>query len=344
MSSRCRWATAVCAALLLAGCTSTSSPSSSPSLQEGARLSPEARGYLTEALDLMQQQSLRRAEVDWKTVRARAFDQAGTARTPAETYPAISGALGALNDHHSQFVPPDRAAQPGVVDGDNEVVDAPTSRQLPGRIGYLRLPRVNGSDRTYAEYGRQGRAAVAATDRVGACGWVVDLRDETGGGMWAPLAAAGPILGDGPVGGFLTPDGKHSVWSIRGGVPYEDDTPQASAEGVSPLAVPDPPVAVLTSRATGSAGEAVTLAFIGRPATRSFGGQTYGVPTGNAAHRLSDGAVIVLTGAAETDRTGRVHDGPIRPDEEVDAPTRKDSDPTLDAATAWLSTQPACKG
>ncbi|MFE4973720.1 S41 family peptidase [Kitasatospora sp. NPDC056651] len=334
MSSRHHWVIATWAAAVLVGCAPTPTP------QEGARLSPEARGYLTEALDLMQQQSLRRAEVDWKTVRAQAFDRAGEARTPAETCSAINGALGALGDHHSRFFPP---AQAGQVEGDPDVVNAPTAHQLPNRIGHLALPSVNGSDRTYAEYVRQGRAAVATTDQVGACGWVVDLRDETGGGMWAPLAVAGPILGDGPVGGFVTPDGKRAVWSIRGGVPYLDDSPQASAEGVTPLALPIPPVAVLTARRTGSAGEAVTIAFIGRPATRSFGQQTFGVPTGNAPHHLSDGAVILLTGAAETDRTGRVHDGPIRPDEEIYPPAHKGTDPTLDAATAWLSTQPACK-
>ncbi|WBP91229.1 peptidase S41 [Kitasatospora cathayae] len=186
MRSRHRWVIAVWAAVLLAGCASTPSP------REGARLSPEARGYLIEALDLMQQQSLRRAEVDWKAVRAQAFDRAGDARTAAETYPAIEGALVALGDHHSRFFPPARAGQ---VYGDPDVVNAPTARQLPNRIGYLALPPVNGSDRTYAEYVRQGRIAAAATDRAGACGRVVDLRDETGGGMWAPLAVAAPISG-----------------------------------------------------------------------------------------------------------------------------------------------------
>ncbi|MFJ6775483.1 S41 family peptidase, partial [Kitasatospora sp. NPDC091257] len=101
------------------------------------------------------------------------------------------------------------------------------------------------------------------------------------------------------------------------------------------------PVAVLTGPGTGSAGEAVTIAFIGRPDTRSFGARTYGVPTGNAAHRLSDGAVVLLTGAAEADRTGRIHAGPIEPDEAVD--TRKEGDPSLTAATGWLGRQESCR-
>ncbi|MFJ2861514.1 S41 family peptidase [Kitasatospora sp. NPDC087314] len=324
-------ATAI-AALLLAGC------SAGPQA-EGARLAPEARGYLSDALDLLQQQSLNTAEVNWKDVRAQAFTQAAEARTPADTYPAISGAVGALGDHHSRFYPPDQAGQ---VDADPEVVDAPTTRQLPGGIGYLALPRVNGAERTYTEYVARGRAAVTETDRAGACGWVVDLRDESGGGMWPPLAVAAPILGDGPVGGFVTADGRRSAWSIRDGVPYLDDAPLASTNGATPLASPGPPVAVLTGRGTGSAGEAVAIAFIGRPATRSFGDLTYGVPTGNAPHRLSDGAVILLTGAAEADRTGRIHTGPIAPDVTVGA--RMGSDPVLDAAADWLARQAACGG
>lgn len=76
------------------------------------------------------------------------------------------------------------------------------------------------------------------------------------------------------------------------------------------------------------------------PGTRSFGTATYGVPTGNAPHRLSDGAVILLTGAAEADRTGRVHEGRIEPDEFVDP--RKDGDPALTAAVNWLAQHAAC--
>ncbi|MFF2146172.1 S41 family peptidase [Kitasatospora sp. NPDC058190] len=318
------------AALLLGACSSTGSHS-----RAGAeRMSPEARAYLSEALDLLQQQSLNTAKVDWPKVRAQAFAQTANARTPADTHAAIKGAVAALGDRHSRFYPP---AQETEVDADPATVNAPTVARLDGGIASLTLPAVNGSDRTYAEYVTRGRAAVAGAE---ACGWVVDLRGEIGGGMWAPLAVAAPILGEGPLGAFVTPGGKRSTWSIRDGVPYLDDTPQASPDANSSDAAPNPPVAVLTSQATGSAGEAVTIAFIGRPATRSFGQHTYGVPTGNDPHRLSDGAVLLLTEAAEADRTGRVHEGPIEPDETVDP--RKDNDPTLAAAVNWLSRQAPC--
>ncbi|MFF3003957.1 S41 family peptidase [Kitasatospora sp. NPDC057940] len=342
---------AAAAVLTLAACSSPAPESPAPGSPASEHMSPEARGYLSEALDLIQQKSLNTAKVDWPKLRTQAFAQAATARTPADTHTAIRAAVTALDDQHSRFYPPDQAAK---VDADPEAVNAPTARQLPGRIAQLTLPAVNGSERTYAEYVTRGRAAVA---EVSACGWVVDLRGETGGGMWAPLAVAAPILGDGPLGAFVTADGTRSTWSVRDGVPYLDDAPQASPATRHDEAptrhdkapshhneAPGTPVAVLTGRATGSAGEAVAIAFIGRPATRSFGQPTYGVPTGNAAHRLWDGAVLLLTGAAEADRTGRVHEGPIEPDEPVEtADPRKDDDPALAAAVTWLSGQAPCK-
>ncbi|MER8100457.1 S41 family peptidase [Kitasatospora sp. NPDC094016] len=335
---------AAAAVLVLAACSSPAPESPTPGSPPPEHMSPEARGYLSEALDLIQQKSLNAAKVDWPKLRTQAFAQAAAARTPADTHTAIRAAVTALDDHHSRFYPPDQAAG---VDADPEAANAPTARQLPGRIAQLTLPAVNGSEHTYAEYVSRGRAAVA---EVSACGWVVDLRGETGGGMWAPLAVAAPILGDGPLGAFVTADGTRSTWSVRDGVPYLDDAPQASPATHHDEAptrhdqAPETPVAVLTGRATGSAGEAVAIAFIGRPATRSFGRPTYGVPTGNAAHRLSDGAVLLLTGAAEADRTGRVHEGPIEPDEAVDtADPRKDDDPALAAAVTWLSDQTPCK-
>ncbi|MFJ9771713.1 S41 family peptidase [Kitasatospora sp. NPDC101157] len=327
---RARTAVAATGVLLLALCSSAARPSTGSA---SGRMSPEARSYLSEALSLVQRHALNAAKVDWPTVRGQAFAQAAAARTPADTYAAIRTAVAALGDRHSRFYP---AGQAAGLTADPATVDAPTIARLPGGIAHLTLPPVNGSERTYAEYVARGRTAVSGTE---ACGWVVDLRRETGGGMWAPLAVAAPLLGDGPLGAFVTADGTRSTWSIRGGVPYLEDAPQAAPDTTGRTAAA-PPIAVLTGPATGSAGEAVTIALIGHPDTRSFGAPTYGVPTGNEPHRLSDGAVLLLAGAAEADRTGRVHEGPIEPDEFVDP--RKDDDPTLAAAVAWLSQRAAC--
>ncbi|MPY65652.1 hypothetical protein F8S09_02940 [Deinococcus sp. SDU3-2] len=62
---------------------------------------------LEETLDLIEQEALNAAEVDWTRVRAECRALAASAQTPADTYPALRHALSALNDHHSHLRLPD---------------------------------------------------------------------------------------------------------------------------------------------------------------------------------------------------------------------------------------------
>ncbi len=78
-----------------------------------------------------------------------------------------------------------------------------------------------------------------------------------------------------------------------------------------------------------------------------MGSATYGRPTGNTEYQLSDGATLQLTTALEADRTGRVYPpAPIKPDIEVGTnynATWNEADPTIRAATQWLSIHRDCK-
>lgn len=144
---------------------------------------------------------------------------------------------------------------------------------------------------------------------------------------------------------FVDADGKKFVWSVKDGAPYLDGKPQAG--GARPSPGPEQAAGRRADRpATASAGEAVVVAFRGRPATRFFGEQTRGVPTGNDAYRLSDGAMLILTEVKDADRTGRTYDEAIRPDEEVikdPRPVARHQDAVLDAAQNWLNKQAACR-
>jgi carboxyl-terminal processing protease len=62
---------------------------------------------------------------------------------------------------------------------------------------------------------------------------------------------------------------------------------------------------------------------------------------------VADAAVLVVTVSREADRTGRVYDGRIAPDEEAAIDWTRigtDDDPVLLAAAAWLRSQPQCAG
>ncbi len=187
---------------------------------------------MSKALTVMEKRSLVRHRVDWAELRRVAFLQAQAqaqaqdagAQNPADTYDAIRSELRSLGGNHSFFLTPKQAAEQ-LKASPAGPIDGLEGRSMENRIGYLSLPGVQGAEEADVRYVRQGREAVAKTDRSRPCGWVVDLRDNTGGSMWPMLALAGPILGDGKVGRFLDADGKKSVWAIINGSPRHESSP-----------------------------------------------------------------------------------------------------------------------
>lgn len=223
----------------------------------------------------------------------------------------------------------------------------PGGRRIDGGdagVGYLELPWDWGSQ----AYPTLAQGVIRSADQPPACGWIVDLRRNTGGNMWTFLAAVGPILGSGELGGFLYRDGHREGWS------YEEGEVRWNGERRDESAVEGPiyemaprPVALLTSPATVQAGETLLVAFKGRPATRLFGEPTQGLPVLTDHTTLSDEAEIFVSGAFSYDRDGTLYDGPLAPDEAVATDWSRfgsDDDPVIQAALAWLRAQPACGG
>jgi carboxyl-terminal processing protease len=79
-----------------------------------------------------------------------------------------------------------------------------------------------------------------------------------------------------------------------------------------------PPVALLIDGDTLSSGEALAVAFRGRPNTRFFGQRTYGLASANRDFPLIDGARLQLTVALDADRNGKIYANGIFPDEEIE--------------------------
>ena len=303
-------------------------------------LSPEALTYLNDALDIMQEHSLNREQINWERLRGRARSRAMGASTPEDTYLAIQFALKDLGDHHSFFMTPQQFAEleEGTADLSNP---DPSGRLLDSGLGYIMVPGFAGLGDAASEYATEIQEIIRQIDKDSPCGWIVDLRQNIGGSMWPMLAGIGPILGEGRAGAFVSPDGEQIGWTYTEGQAWEGDSLQAAVTGTAyELGNPSPPVAVLTGPRTSSSGEAIAVAFRGRPNTRSFGQATMGLSTANESFELSDGARIFLTVSVFVDRTGQEYGGVIAPDEVVG----QEEELTLQAAVDWLLEQPACTG
>lgn len=276
--------------------------------------------FLHRTIALIRANSIDSAGVDWPRVEGRAAYLARGARADIGTLKALEYVIDELHDPHTLLLYPGQGVAP-----DASVIEVPSTR-VDGGIATLEVPGLIGDEageRRYLE------AGFAALERVPPpCGWIVDLRENSGGTMFPMLTVIAPLLGDGPAGSFVMGNGEREPWEIDDGQIRVGGRNMSSQ--ANPVRLPRRPIAVLTSGSTASSGEATLVAL--RGFARSFGSATAGFATGNDIIDLGGGVRLLLTVARDADRTGRVYGNtPIPPDQSAaDAEA---------AAKEWLRTR-----
>ncbi len=284
-----------------------------------------AREMLDAAITIVQTHALTADAIDWDQVPARLRESVSGTDDRSKAHAAIRELLALLGDNHSFFMPAANAPQGPA---QHTPAAAPVVKPLPDGIGYVQIPAFANLD---ADAGRRFSATVVSDmgNISGSVrhGWIVDLRDNSGGNMWPMLAALEPLLGSGELGSFQDRRGRVAPWKLNG----------TKSPPPTPPELRQAPVAVLIGARTGSSGEIVAVAFHGRAETRSFGQATSGRTSSNRLFLLPDGSRIALTTTRIADRHGKVMPYQLQPDETTPVDGEGGADPTLAAAMAWLS-------
>jgi C-terminal processing protease CtpA/Prc len=288
--------------------------------------------YLDSMLTLMETNSINRKTIDWTAFRSRVKAEAVGAQNIPELYGAIRVALGLLADNHSHYLTPDGTIISNLQRGCGQRISGTAA--VPARIGYVAVAGFGGNATEATAFADAIQSTIRQADRVDLVGWIVDLRGNIGGNMWPMIAGVGPILGEGTAGFFVDPDGAGTSWGYNNGASILAGHEMQRTSGSYRLIRGEPRVAIFTDGAVVSSGEAVTVAFRKRPATRSFGLPTCGRSTANSAYRLSDGATLALTTAVMADRERTRYGDTIAPDE-----SHTDLTQAVASAAAWLQSQ-----
>jgi hypothetical protein len=330
----------------------------------------DGRARATEAVETVRPVAYRSAQVDWPALESELTAMAATARDTVDMLPVYRRLLDALGDHHS-FVQASDELNAAYQDRRGrdlygDVVRPPQASTFGGRdmiehrevavsesrsVQWIAVPKVFGSGeraRAYASHLFTATADVPPRN----CGYIVDVRGNTGGNVWPMLTGLSGLLGDGPAGRETKPDGRVTTYAeLKDGaaIIVEDGEFKgreiiASASWRSIPALETSPVAVLMDDSTASSGEGVVVAFRGRSNTRSFGHRTVGVSTSNEGFELSDGVNLVVTVGVMTDRQGTAYPQGLEPDESVafTPPVDGGEDSQIEAARNWLAAQPQC--
>ena len=234
-----------------------------------------------------------------------------------------------------------------VTRGDVKTSQLPSVKALDDRLGFIDLPGSTGTNADEQLFTQTGQRGIRDVDTAGSrCGWILDLRRNTGGFPYSMLAAISVLYGNAELGGTVDVDGNLTKFStLNGALRVNDTTVVAGSAGFPALSQTNGPIAILTSSSTASAGELAMVGFAGRPGVRTFGDATFGVPSGNVGRSYPDGSFLAVTNTLDVDRTGRTYSGPLAPDEAVTMDWSlfgTSSDPVLAAATRWARAQPAC--
>lgn len=278
----------------------------------------QAQAIYAEAVGLIRAHALAYDALDPELIEA---SRPASDATLWQARSAIKTLLRGLGDGHS-FLNSSDGVQEAERISKAEMEHA-TWRMLRPGIAVIHVPMFRGADdELKCVFANSIRDALRKGLEAGAKAWIVDLSGNRGGNMWPMLDGLSPLLGAEGVGSFRYRDGSSSPWALKG------------YEGI--IDVPDlrgAPIAVVTSGRTASSGEAVAVAFRGRPLTRSFGAPTFGYSTSNTTYKLADGSRLYLTTAVFEDRNGNSYGGKLVPDQIVQG---VGAEASFGAAGEWL--------
>lgn len=279
-------------------------------------LPPDVNAYLNEVLELLENKSVNKKNIDWRILCDSVFREAEHATQITETYAAISLAVFMLKDNHSYFRPVTEVTN----DTRSDPLPVLTDELTPKDIGYIRLPFCIGTTEQLNSY--ISTIQYKLKQQVGRSlkGWVVDLRGNFGGNMWPMLLASEPLLGNDTLGYFVDADKNCQSWILKEGRAYINETLVHENLSYEKIDLTNQQVAVLIDGQTASSGEALAIAFKQRNRTKFFGVSTYGVSTGCVSHTLSDGSVINLAESIFADRTLKTYGNKVNPDTETTNP------------------------
>lgn len=291
-------------------CTSCKKESDNP-----YAFSAEAKAYLDEVVDLMEEGSVRKYEIDWKDFRDQAYKAASPANTIEQTYPGIKHALHLLGDEHSYLV----TAAGDYLSGSPQLEPKRTIDQAE-RIGDIAYISIEGTTDPYDS--PEGIAymdnivdQIKSNDQVGTQGWIIDLHGNQGGEMWAMLTAVGPLLGNGVAGYFVNADKEWIEWGFQDAYSMLDGQKVIGVPGNYVMQYPPKKVAILLDASVAGSAEAIAIAFMGKENAKSFGQATKGLPVANQRYNISDGSILVLTTAYLANRNRQVYRSHIVPDQ-----------------------------
>jgi carboxyl-terminal processing protease len=170
----------------------------------------------------------------------------------------------------------------------------------PG-IAYLKVDRTPLNPADQPEYIRTLQTAIADALHRGATRWVVDMRGNSGGSLYAMTAAMDPLIPSTKLGYFRDNRGRDVSWGETKEGFSMADHPIAKYARTTPMPTDAIPLVVLIDHRCASSCEILASGLASALNAPLLGSRTAGVPTGNVVHPIDSVYSLVLTEAVSLD-------------------------------------------
>ncbi|MEJ7559884.1 MAG: S41 family peptidase [Pedobacter sp.] len=308
--------------------------------QAATPASKEVASYLKAFIDIVKQNSIYTDSIKWPQVESDVLTLSAGLTKVDETKPVLDYILDQLRsvgDNHSFIQNKVATSQYSQV---NSNPGKPENKLLGNNIGYIAVPGFSSTnDGVSVKFATDIQEMIRSLDSKNRIkGWIVDLRNNTGGNMYPMIAGLGPLTGEGNLGYFIRTVNKKEV---KGPWFYKNGSSGAGTSKIVTVAKPykiknkSAKIAVLIGPKTSSSGEMTAISFIGRENTKIFGSPSGGYTTGNGTFRLSDGATLLLASSITADRNLRKYRKNITPDATVRTNKEANAE-AIKVASEWL--------
>ncbi len=273
--------------------------------------------------------------LNWAIISKELNDLSKGLKTKEDAHILIQHVLSHLRtagDNHSFLLNSEDAKQNAIKNTDGRV---PYGKLLENNIGYIYVPGFSSmNDTAGLHFATKIQSIIEEQEKANVKGWVIDLRENTGGNMYPMIAGLGPLLDEGTLGNFIRPTKKtSSYWFYEKGKAGGKESTVLKIKNPYLLKTKTRKVAVLIGGQTASSGEMTAISFIGQRNVLLFGEKTGGYTTGNKGHKLSDGSYLFIAGSFVSDKNNKRIIGSLQPDILVDS---KEDGKIFSVAIEWL--------
>ena len=324
-------------------------------LQLKAQQPDSVKIFVDSALNCMQRNSVFAKNLNWKNIRDTAHALTEHAQTFMEAAPGIKYAFNALGDKHGWLAFRDEVYRnpafiydTGRISADMKQAAAKGPKIYSGIVqdeyAYISIPFFGGqTPAQVTAFAQRIQDSLYKIINEKTKGIIIDLRLNAGGNMFPMIAGLSNILGETE---FAIYPGIDDTGFKRSAVTKNGISVNGTIITTLPKTYGDlsaHPVAVILGPVTGSAGECVAAAFVGRNSTIFVGEATAGYTTTNDGFMLhaNDYGMVLAVGYLR-DRYANIYYDDIKPDVQVNGGDNffdREHDKKIQAAVKWIGGQ-----